>query len=90
MAVTESSDSVARSDAPAVRYPVNIRLTIPFVTRPLFLTLIIGRERRGPERRRTERLLHPLNTWGNFLTFFVTWTVFTIAALFTAFVMASL
>ena len=88
MAVSDTQ--VAGATTAAGRYPVNIRLTIPFLARPVFLTLIIGRERRGPDRLRQERRLHPLNTWGNLLTFVVTWSMFTIAALFTAFVMASL
>ena len=90
MAVTDNSTTVDSSEVATGRYPFNIRVTIPFLARPLFLTLIIGRERRGLERLRRERLLHPLNTWGNLITFVVTWTMFTIAALFLAFVMASI
>ena len=54
-----------RIEAAPSRYPVNLRCTIPFYPRPLFLTLIIGREKRGPERLRAERERHPIDTWGN-------------------------
>ena len=79
----------ARPHAPG-RYPVNIRLTIPFYPRPLFMTLIIGMERRGRDRLREERERHPLNTWGNLLTFVTTWSVVCIAALFALLVVTAL
>jgi hypothetical protein len=78
------------AEASTVHYPVNIRVTVPFVPRPLFVTLIIGQERRGRARLKQERRLHPLNTWGNLATFVATSTVFTIATLFIAFVMSAL
>jgi hypothetical protein len=71
-------------------YPVNIRVSWPFFPKPFFFTLIIGREKRGLARRKQERTRHPLNTWGNLAVFVATWTVFSIAALFAASVMATL
>ena len=88
MALAHSNIGAARVEATPSRYPVNIRITIPFFPRPFFLTLIIGSERRRPDRRKEERKRHPLNTWGNLATFIVSWTVFSVAALFGAFVMA--
>jgi hypothetical protein len=88
MALVQSNLGIARPDATPSRYPVNIRITIPFFPRPFFLTLIIGSERRGRDRLREERKRHPLNTWGNLATFILSWTVFSVAALFGAFVMA--
>jgi hypothetical protein len=91
MAVSEGHLGAGlQTDETAVNYPVNIRLTIPLFPRPLFITLIVGRERRGRTRLQQERLRHPLNTWGNLLTFVVASTVFTVAALFCALVMAAL
>jgi hypothetical protein len=91
MAVSEARlGAGAPADEMSGSYPVNIRITIPFLARPIFLTFIVGRERRGRARLQQERLRHPLNTWGNLATFVVTSTVFTIAALFTAFVMSAL
>jgi hypothetical protein len=91
MAVTEArSGAAVQAEQSTVHYPVNIRMTVPFLPRRVFVTLIIGHERRGRARLQQERLRHPLNTWGNLATFVVTWTMFTIAALFTAFVMAAL
>ena len=80
---------VARAASPG-RYPVNIRLTVPFLPRPFFITLIVGPERRSPSRLRAERELHPLNTWGNFLLFVCTTTVVTTATLFASLVFAAL
>jgi hypothetical protein len=71
-------------------YPVNIRLTWPFFPKPFFVTLVIGREKRGLARRKEERARHPLNTWGNLAVFVATWTIFSVAALFAASVMATL
>ena len=84
------ADTTALAAQPATpRYPVNIRLTVPFLPRPIFVTLIVGTERRAPERRRAERIRHPLTTRGNLATIIGGWTVFTVAALFAALVMAS-
>ncbi len=47
------------------RYPVNIRLNMPFFGTRYFLTLVAGADRRNAERRLRERRLHPLRTVGN-------------------------
>ena len=80
----------SRSHAAESRYPVNIRITVPFLPRPFFITLIVGPERRGTARRRDERAHHPLNTWGNLAIFMGASTIVSIAALFAAFVAATL
>jgi hypothetical protein len=91
MAVSEGRlGSGLQTDETSVQYPVNIRVTIPLLPSSVFITFIIGRERRGHTRLQQERLRHPLNTWGNLLTFVVASTVFTVAALFCALVMAAL
>jgi hypothetical protein len=90
MSTTEAADSRPRVYSQPGHYPVNIRLTIPFLPRPFFVTLIIGPERRGRERLKAERELCPLGTWGNMATLLSGWTIFIVAALFAAFVVAAL
>jgi hypothetical protein len=90
MSTTEAADSRARPYSQPGHYPVNIRVSIPFLPRRIFITLIIGPERRGRERLKAERELCPLGTWGNMATLVSGWTVFIVAALFAAFVVAAL
>lgn len=47
------------------RYPVNIRIGLPWFGQRFFLTIVGGLDRRNPERRMRERRLHPLRTLGN-------------------------
>lgn len=55
------------------RYPVNIRMAVPWFGRRLFVTLVAGADRRNQERLLRERRLHPLRTFGNvlFLVFLI-------------------
>jgi hypothetical protein len=87
---TLDATNAARADAEPTRYPVNLRITVPFVPKPFFITLIIGPERRGIERRRLERERHPINTWGNLAVAVTAWTVLSVATLFVGFVAAGL
>jgi hypothetical protein len=86
---TVDSTNFVRANAEPGRYPVNLRVTVP-LPKPFFITLIIGREKRGPDRLRAERERHPLNTWGNLAVAIGAWTVFIVATLFAAFVAAGL
>ena len=52
------------------RHPINIRMTIPGLTRRYFVTVVGGVEQRSPERVRRERRVHPLRTAGNILFLF--------------------
>jgi hypothetical protein len=79
-----------RAQAVPSRYPVNLRLTVPFVPQSFFVTFIVGSERRGPQRLREERARHPVNTWGNLATIVSLWAVFNIAVLFVALVAAQI
>ncbi|MBO6784735.1 MAG: hypothetical protein JJ899_15885 [Alphaproteobacteria bacterium] len=56
-----------RELSPASRYPVDLRLTLPLPGRPVFFSVVAGRERRSSERRAAERRRHPLHTIGNIL-----------------------
>ena len=87
---TANASNFARANAEPGRYPVNLRVTIPFYPRPLFVTLIIGPERRGNDRLREERQRHPVNTWGNLFVVVGAWSVFVVATLFAAFVATGL
>ncbi len=49
------------------RHPINIRMSVPGLTNRYFLTIVGGVERRGGERVRRERRVHPLRTAGNVL-----------------------
>ncbi|MEZ5668591.1 MAG: hypothetical protein R3F55_14340 [Alphaproteobacteria bacterium] len=68
-------DEAARSWAAARgrRLPVDIRLSLPFARRGVFVNVLAGRERRGRDRLRRERTRRPLATVGNviFMTMLV-------------------
>ncbi len=49
------------------RPKVNIRVSLPLLSRQYFLTLVAGIDRRTAERRTHERLFHPLRTLGNLI-----------------------
>ena len=46
-------------------HPVNIRLSFPFFRGRYYLAFVAGKERRGSERIKQERVKHPLATRGN-------------------------
>ena len=69
---------VAALAAPAGRYPLSLRFTIPFTR--FFIAIIGGRERRSPERLSAERMRHPLVTLGNAIFVTALTTLFTIVA----------
>ncbi|WP_069186528.1 hypothetical protein [Candidatus Terasakiella magnetica] len=49
------------------KHPINIRLSIPFIKKQYYLTIVGGREKRSQERRFEERSSHPLRTFMNML-----------------------
>ena len=67
MAANELGSEISKTETTPVRYPVNLRFTIPFYPRPLFVSLIMGQEKRSEGRLREERIRHPLDTWGNII-----------------------
>lgn len=50
---------------PWKRHPVDLRFTLPLFGRGYYLTVVAGSEKRGTERRRDDRVRHPLHTLGN-------------------------
>jgi len=80
---------IGRTQATHVDLPVNIRITIPFFPRPIFLAMIVGPERRSAARQRLERARHPLATWGNLATFMAASTICATAILFGTFIAAT-
>ena len=85
MSAIDAAGAIRANTAPG-HYPVNLRLTVPFLPRSFFITFIVGSERRGPQRLREERARHPVNTWGNVTTLVTLWVMFNVAALFVALV----
>ncbi|MDP6474017.1 MAG: hypothetical protein QF449_05235 [Alphaproteobacteria bacterium] len=49
------------------RQSVDIRLSLPLLSERFFMTVVAGRERRPGQRRKAERVFHPLGTVGNTL-----------------------
>jgi hypothetical protein len=52
-------------------HPLNVRLSIPLGSRRYYVTLVGGRERRGPERRAEDRQRYPLRTAANLVFFLI-------------------
>jgi hypothetical protein len=46
-------------------HPVNIRLSLPFLPRRWYVTIVSGPERRARDRRRRDRTINPIRTAGN-------------------------
>ena len=55
------------SNAWSSNHPINVRLTIPLPYSHYYLTIVGGKERRNPARRKEERCKHPLATTGNII-----------------------
>jgi hypothetical protein len=63
-----TADVRGHADRTPGKYPVNLRFTVPFFPRSLFVTFIMGREKRSKQRRIEERAKHPVSTFGNLIT----------------------
>lgn len=79
----EQKDAIAKAlHEPAWKsHPVNIRLSVPFLKRGFYLTVVGGGEKRGRERRAHDRDRHPLRTTANILFALGLMTVLYAAAL---------
>jgi hypothetical protein len=89
MSVIDAAGAIRASSEPS-RYPINLRMTVPFYPHSFFLTFVVGKERRGAERLRQERARHPVNTWGNLVTLVSAWATLNVAALFVALVASNI
>ena len=89
MSIADTNGFV-RSNSVQPRYPVNLRITIPFFPRRIFLTLIVGTEKREPVRLRAERKHHPVDTLGNLIAVTMALGILSIAALFAVLVASAL
>ena len=66
----EQRQALAAAPAPTWgSHSLNIRLSLPWIGRRFYITVVGGPERRDPERRSTDRRLHPLRTAVNALFF---------------------
>ncbi len=63
-------------------FPVDLRFTLPVPGRPVFLSVVAGRERRSEARLQEERRRHPLHTAGNILFMLTSLTGIYAVALF--------
>ncbi len=62
-------------------HPINIRLSIPLLIKRYYVTIVVGEERRTPERLSVERRKHPLVSRGNLVFFTIVGTVIGLACL---------
>lgn len=72
------------------RHPIHIRLSFPFVTGNVFITVVGGLEKRSNERRARERRMFPLRTMGNILFLLGLGSAFYAVALVGIFVFSNL
>lgn len=62
-------------------HPINIRLSLPFLNRRYYVTVVGGEEKRSLERRRHDRHKYPLRTVANVFFVLGIGTVFYAAAI---------
>lgn len=63
-------------------HPVNIRLSLPFIRRRYYLTIVAGEEKRSLDRRSADRNRYPLRKIANLFFFVGLASVFYIIAIF--------
>jgi len=85
----EQVTAVSTAVQPSSRHPVDLRLTLPLPGRPVFFSIVAGRERRSGDRLATERRQHPLHTFGNVVFMFSSLTGFYALALVAVLMMGS-
>jgi hypothetical protein len=78
------ADTAAQADGDGWvgEHTINVRLTIPLLSDRYYLTILGGKERRNPKRRRDERRKNPLATRWN-IAFLAVLGLITGLALFT-------
>ena len=66
-----SAIATAAGQRNAKTHKVNIRVSLPFLPKQWYFTVLAGPERRAVERRRTERARNPVRTVGNMAFIFL-------------------
>jgi hypothetical protein len=61
----EAAEGDQSRSADWAEHPIDIRLSVPFLSRRYYLTVVAGKERRRPERLVSERARHPLDLRAN-------------------------
>jgi len=64
-----------------VSHPIDIRISLPFVHKRFYLTVVAGQERRRKDRLHADRTTYPLVTAGNIMFTLGLTTLFGFAAL---------
>ena len=64
-----------------VSHPIDIRVSLPFLHRRYYFTIVAGQERRRKARRQEDRDTYPLVTAGNVMFTLGIATLFTVVAL---------
>lgn len=64
-----------------VSHPIDIRISVPFVHKRFYFTIVAGQERRRSDRLQQDRDTYPLIKAGNVMFTLGCMTLFTIAAL---------
>lgn len=85
----EQVSAVSNAVVPSGRHPVDLRLTLPLPGRPVFVSIVAGREQRSGDRLAIERRQHPLHTLGNIVFMISSLTGFYTLALFAVLMMGS-
>lgn len=80
---TADADLLSGDDNPTtwVSHPIDIRISLPFLHRRFYFTVVAGQERRRTERRHEDRQAYPLVTAGNVMFTMGVATLLTIIAL---------
>ena len=81
VSIEPNASQASRESKWTSTHAINIRLSIPLPLGRYYMAVVVGKERRRPKRRKSERLKHPLATAGN-LAFLSTLGVVTGLALF--------
>jgi len=80
---TDDTDLLGGDDNPTAwfSHPIDIRLSLPFLRRRLYFTLVAGEERRRADRLKKDRQAYPLITSGNIMFTLGITTLFCLLAL---------
>jgi hypothetical protein len=79
----DDADTLSGNKNPTtwVSHPIDIRISLPFLHRRFYFTVVAGQERRHKDRVQADRQTYPLITAGNVMFSLGVATLFTLAAL---------